>query len=178
MNVLQYSVDDSGLKSVGELQKKHSSVLQMIATESLVYALYTDKSIQVLKADDIHQMVCENKSLGEIVGMALATNQLWVADAKGLVHILSADTLKPEEGEQLKTVYGHPAMSLASSADGSLVAVGDTKGYVTIFDTASRSQKCYFALHQNKVLEIQFTSDNRVATLGFDKLLCIGNLAD
>jgi WD40 repeat protein len=168
MNVLQYSVDDSGLKSVGELQKKHSSVLQMIATESLVYALYTDKSIQVLKADDIHQMVCENKSLGEIVGMALATNQLWVADAKGLVHILSADTLKPEEGEQLK----------ASSADGSLVAVGDTKGYVTIFDTASRSQKCYFALHQNKVLEIQFTSDNRVATLGFDKLLCIGNLAD
>ena len=64
-----------------------------------------------------------------------------------MVKILNADTLQPEEGEELKTVYGHPAMSMAASSDGSLVAVGDTKGYVTVFDTASRSQKCYFALH-------------------------------
>jgi WD40 repeat protein len=176
MNVLQFSVDYNGLSSVGELKKKHSSVLQFIATESMVYALFTDKSIHILKADDVHQTVAENKTAGDIVGMALAGSQLWVADSKGFVHILNADTLKPEEGDELKTVYGHPALSVASSADGSLVAVGDTKGYVTVFDAASRSQKSYFALHQNKVIEIHFTQDNRVATLGFDKLLCIGNL--
>ena len=89
---------------------------------------------------------------------------------------MNADTLEASQGDELKTVYGHPAVSMASSTDGSLVAVGDTKGYVTVFDVASRAQKNYFALHQNKVLEIQFTSDNRVATIGFDKLLCVGTL--
>ena len=148
----------------------------MIATDTFVYALYTDKSIQILKADDIHQMVSENKTAGEIVCMALAGTQLWVSDQKGLVHILNADTLKLEEGEELKTVYGHPAVSMASSADGSLVAIGDTKGYVTVYDVASRSQKSYFSLHQNKILETQFTADNRVATIGFDKLLCVGTI--
>jgi WD40 repeat protein len=44
----------------------------MIATETMVYAFYTDKSIQILKADDIHQMVAENKSAGDQVAMALA----------------------------------------------------------------------------------------------------------
>ena len=111
----------------------------MIATETMVYILYSDKSIQIVKADDIHQMVAENKSAGEIVCMALAGSQLWVSDNKGFVHILNADTLKAEEGEGIKTVYEHPAVSMASSADGSLVAVGDTKGYVTLYDVASRS---------------------------------------
>lgn len=175
MNLIQYSVDDNGLTSVGDLCKKHSSVLQMIATESLVYALYTDKSIQILKAEDVGQLVSETKTAGEIVAMALTGNQLWVADNKGFVHVLNADTLKPEEGEELKTVYGHPTISMASSSDGSLVAVGDAKGYVTVFDASSRSQKSYSAPHQNKVLEIHFTADNRVATIGFDKLLSIGS---
>lgn len=144
MNLIQYTVDDQGnLTSVGDLIKKHSSVLQMIATETLIYTLYTDKSIQILKAEDISQMVLETKSVGEIVAMALTGNQLWVADTKGFVKILNADTLKQEEGEELKTVYGHPAVSMTSSSDGTLVAVGDTKGYVTIFDAASRTQKSY-----------------------------------
>ena len=63
---------ENGLQSVCELKKKHSSVFQMIATDTMVYALYTDKSIQILKADDIHQMVAENKKAGEIVAIALA----------------------------------------------------------------------------------------------------------
>jgi WD40 repeat protein len=176
MHMMQFSVNDSGLTSVGELQKKHSSLVQMIATETMVYALFLDRSIQILKAEDISQMVVENKAAGEIVAMALAGSQLWVADKEGAVKVLNADTLQPEEGEALKTVYGHPALSMNSSSDGSLVAVGDTKGYVTIFDAATRAQKTYFALHRSKVIEIHFTADNRVASLGFDMLLCIGTL--
>jgi WD40 repeat protein len=114
-------------------------------------------------------MVVENKNVGEVVAMALTGNQLWVADSKGFVKILNADTLKPEEGEEIKTVYGHPGLSMDSSIDGTLVAVGDTKGYVTIYDVASRTQKSYLALHKNKVLEVQFTADNRVMSIGFDK---------
>jgi hypothetical protein len=34
MNVMQFSVDAEGLKSVGELKKKHSSIFQMIATDT------------------------------------------------------------------------------------------------------------------------------------------------
>ena len=45
MNVMQFSMGENGLESVGELKKKHSSVFQMIATETMVYTLYTDKSI-------------------------------------------------------------------------------------------------------------------------------------
>jgi WD40 repeat protein len=171
--MMQFAVGDDGLSSFGELQKKHSSLVQLIATETMVYALFLDRSIQILKADDIGQVVSENKSLGEIVCMALAGSLLWVADKDGAVKVLNADTLQPEEGEALKTVYGHPAMSMNSSSDGSLVAVGDTKGYVTVFDAATRAQKAYFAHHRNKVLEIHFTGDNRVATLGSDMLLCI-----
>lgn len=143
-----------------------------MATETLLYTLFYDKSIQILKADDPKQVVAETKTVGEIVAMALAGSQLWVADNKGVVKILNADTLQPE-GEELKTVYGHPAVSMNSSKDGSMVAVGDTKGYVTLFDTATRAQKSYTAPHQNKVLEINFTDDNRVASVGFDKLLCV-----
>jgi WD40 repeat protein len=45
MNIIQYKVDESGLTSTKPLTKKHSSALQMIATTSLLYVLYTDKSI-------------------------------------------------------------------------------------------------------------------------------------
>lgn len=93
-----------------------------------------------------------------------AKNEVWVCDEKGFVHILDAMTLAPiaeSEGLGLKTVYGHQAMCMAASNDnGSLIAVGDAKGYITVFDSATRTQKFYTALHKNKVMGMEFNSDN------------------
>ena len=179
--MMAYTLDDGHLKSqYEEFVKKGSSILKMVATEELLYVLYNDRSIEILKADDIKQSVASIKSVDgakDIVAMALAKNQLWVSDKDGMVFVLAADTLA-KETDGLKTVYGHQAMSMAASADGSLVAIGDTKGYLTLFDCESRSQKSYQANHQNKILEIEFTGDGRVVTVSFDKMLCVATVED
>jgi len=73
-------------------------------------------------------------------------------------------------------VYGHPVISMASSSDG-LIAVGDAKGYVTVFECETRAQKSYYSNHKNKVIEIQFTADCKsVVTLSFDKVLCVASV--
>lgn len=170
MNVMQFSIEDSGLTSACDLKKKHSSICQMVATDTSLHALFTNGDLHTLDVDDIHTVKQEHK-VKDVVCMAQAGDDLWLADKKGFVF-----TTSMSEDERLKSEYGHPSMSMAASADGSLLAVGDTKGYVTIFDVASKTKKAYFALHQNKILETHFTSDNRVATIGFDKLLCVGTI--
>ena len=164
----------------------------MVASESHVYVLYNDKSLEVLKADAIDQVVAKTTQMkdlgaakGELTGLAYceAKNEVWVSDVQGFVHILDGSTLaavKPEsEAIELKTVYGHPATFIAHSKDrGSLMAVGDTKGYVTVFDTETRSQKFYTAFHKNKVMDLHFTEDGAwLFSVGFDKLSFLTNIA-
>lgn len=152
----------------------------MIASEDKLFMLYNDRSLEIAKAEDMKESIHSVKQVEgtkEIVAMAhvASKNELWVGDKDGLVYILSADTLQVQ-AEPLKTVYGHPVMSMASSSDG-LVAIGDTKGYVTVVESETRAQKCYYALHKNKVLEIQFTADGKsLVTLSFDKVLCVASV--
>lgn len=162
---MQYSYDSGVLTSkYPEIFKKSSSVIQMIASEDKLFMLYSNRSIEIAKAEDMKESLLTVKQVEgtkEIQAMALcaAKNELWVGDKDGLVYILSADTLEKVQ-EPLKTVYGHPVMSMASSSDG-LIAVGDTKGYVTLFEAESRAQKCYYSNHKNKVIEMEFTADNK-----------------
>lgn len=56
----QYSLDGECLKTVrDDFCKKHSSILHMVASENHVYVLYNDKSLEVLKADAIDQVVAK-----------------------------------------------------------------------------------------------------------------------
>lgn len=143
----------------------------MIATESELIIFYSDKTIEIRHADDIAE--CKKKSTkmvdlgaakGDAVAISLVSskNEIWVADNKGMVNILSSETLEPlADTPELKTKYGHAAVCMTTSHDGgSLVAVGDTKGYVTVFDAETRAEKCYYALHNSRVLKIKFTADN------------------
>jgi WD40 repeat protein len=83
------------------------------------------------------------------------------------------------DGVELKTVHGHPCLSISCSPDGKQLAVGDTKGFVTLFDTTSKAQTNYRTFHDNKVLTLQFTEDSqRLFTLGFDCEATLSSVED
>jgi ligand-binding sensor domain-containing protein len=124
----------------------------MIATEDKVYVLYLNKSFEVLKAEDIEAVEARSDNVGEMSSFAVdsARNEIWMADDKGGLFVFDGSTLNKIELEKdIKTQYGHPAISMAFS--NGVLAVGDTKGYVTMVDCAAREIKSYFAHHSNKI---------------------------
>ena len=136
------------LKSMKDtIVKKKSSVSHMVATEQHVYVLYSNSSFEILNAENIEEVVKSVGNMGDIVSFALSANkkEIWACDKKGFIQIFSSEDLsKIDAGKEIKTVYGHPGLSMGSSNDGgSMIVVGDVKGYTTVFDTASREQKFY-----------------------------------
>lgn len=139
----------------------------MIATEKVVYVLYSDKTLEALDASDIEKSVAKTaklEKLGEAAGEAVTfayvehNQQIWVGDNKGFVHCLNSESLELlKDIAPLKTHYGHPCHSMTSQGD--RVAVGDSKGYTTIYDASSMANIAYFAVHSNKVLYLQFSAD-------------------
>ena len=119
----------------------------MVANEDLVFALFFDGSIEIMKAEDISQVILKQEKKAivkddniEISGMTVCNGQVWLGDKNGLVYVLNADTLLPgDEPTDLKTNNSFTVTTMASSLDGSTVAVGDSKGYITFFDTSSRA---------------------------------------
>jgi len=185
-----FEIVDGALKPViKEFIKKNGTVLTMTASDEHLYVLYHDMSLEILKADDISKEVAKVGQLknlgvakGEIASIAhvSAKNELWVSDIKGFVHILDATTLAPVEDVELKTVYGHPAVSMAScnNEESSLIALGDKNGYITVFDANTREQKFYTSLHKNKVTDLQFSPDGaHLFSVGFDKNTYLCNVS-
>ena len=105
-----------------------------------------------------------------------ASDELWIGDNKGFIHCLDGQSLALKGDQQeIKTHYGHPCHSMTSSAE--LVAVGDAKGYTTIYDAASKENKQYFSIHNNKVLQLHFSADgSHILSLGFDKIIGLGTI--
>lgn len=168
--------------------KKHASVLDSIATEEVVYVFYVDKTIQALKFDNIEEVLKDSgklENLGDAKGEAACfaifpkRNEMLIGDDKGFAHFYDATTLTKLDVPPIKTDKGHPIHSVAFSNDGSKFAIGDAKGYVTIFDTESKAQLCYIYGHKNKVLQCYFTpNDDWVCSLSFDQVLSLGLVAD
>jgi len=168
--------------------KRQASAEDMIATDEFVYVLYLDKSIHMLKADNIAEVVKDSgklDSLGEAKGevscfaLSPSRNELVIGDTKGFMHVLDASTLALKGSPPIKSVYGHPVTSVAASHDGKLLAAGDAKGYVTIYDAETHEQKSYLALHKNKVLQMRFTDDNEwVCCRSFDQSMSLGLISN
>lgn len=90
---------------------------------------------------------------------------------------MDGSSLAPVGDVELKTVYGHPATSIA--AWDNLVAVGDKNGYVTVFDANTREQKFYTAYHNVKVTDLKFAEDgSHIYSVGFDKSTFLTNVAN
>lgn len=83
-------------------------------------------------------MIGNDKS--EIAAFTVSKGMIWLGDKNGLIHLVNAETLTPEQEQaELKTNNGYPVTSMASSLDGSIVAAGDSKGYITFFNAETRA---------------------------------------
>lgn len=68
---------------------------------------------------------------------------------------------------------------MVASPDGKYVAVGDTKGYVSVFNAETQEQAFYTANHKNKILSMSFSTDSsQLAALGFDKIVSLVPVED
>lgn len=93
---------------------------------------------------------------------------MWVSTNKAKVYVLDANELTLlNKDKEIKLNNPNPAEMGAASADGQLVAIGDNKGYITVFNTATMEQAFYTAYHNKKILYIAFTQDNLIS-FGFD----------
>ena len=67
----------------------------------------------------------------------------------------------------------------ASHDGGNLIALGDAKGFVTLFDAASKTKKMYYAKHQSKIYGIEFNAeDTWIQSVSQDKVLAMCNVED
>jgi len=65
----------------------------------------------------------------------------------------------------------------ASPGGGALIALGDAKGFVSVFDTATKSLKVYFARNQSKIYDISFDEESSwVQCVSQDKILSMSNV--
>jgi len=149
---MSYSINLSGegsilTSNIDAVVKKKASVTHMVATDEHLYVLYSNSSFEILSAADVNQVVKASANLGDVTTFALNSGkkEIWGCDKKGAILIFNAEDLsKVDPGKEIKTIYGHPGLSIAASPDGgSIMAVGDAKGYTTIFDGASGDQKHY-----------------------------------
>jgi WD40 repeat protein len=171
-----------------DFQEKDSTIQQIVATDELIFVLYRDTKIQVLKADNVEEVVADSGKLNELgadkgeatcIAHCATRNELYVGDNKKWIHIFDATTLQPKGDGPLKTHSDKPCVSAAVSPDGSKLAIGDGNSYVTIFDLEARAQLTYIYKHKSKILNVEFTPDNEwVAALGFDQALSLGFIAD
>jgi WD40 repeat protein len=97
-----------------------------------------------------------------------------------MIHIFDSNNVNLfSSDKEIKTCYGHPVHSMASSPDGKYIAVGDTKGYVTVLNSETREQVFYTAHHNNKMLNVEFTADSsHIVALGFDKKISLVPIED
>lgn len=142
----------------------------------------------MLKADNIEECLADSgklEGLGDAKGDASCfavcemRNEIIVGDNKGFIHILDATTLASKGEAPLKTHNGYECISACTSPDGTKFAVGDAKGYVTVFDFESREQLCYVYGHKSKVWHCEFTPDNEwTASFSQDQSFCLGLIAN
>lgn len=182
---LKMSDTDNTLASIDDtMTKKDSNIAQMIATEEILYILYTNKTIEAVKADLITEIIAKSDKLdslggkGEATAMGLCTvnGELWIGDKQGKIHIFDATTLKLKEECDLATEYGKEVSMFASSNDkGKLMAVGDKDGYVTFFDAETKVKKNYVAFNSKKIIAMEFIKDDsQICSLSIDKMVSLG----
>lgn len=86
---------------------------------------------------------------GLCVTLVSNSAELWIGDNKGNMHIHSAESL--EETSKFVVQAGQKIECLATSADGSKVAHGNSVRHVVVWDAASKEKLHEHGHHKNKV---------------------------
>lgn len=154
----------------------------MQATDKFLYGLTFKGELVVRNADNISEVVKTkaNPAKADATCMAVSevSNTIWIGDKTGGVTVLDAETLEPVEvPAALKTHQGAATTMAASPSGGALIALGDAKGFVNVFDTDAKTLKVYFARNKSKILNISFNEDSSwVQCVSLDKILSMSNV--
>jgi WD40 repeat protein len=154
----------------------------MQATDKFLYGLTFKGDLVIRNADNLSEVVKTkaNAAKADATCMAVSevSNTIWLGDKTGAVTVLDADTLEPVElPAALKTKQGAASHMAASPGGGALIALGDAKGFVSVFDTATKTLKVYFARNQSKIYDITFNEDSSwVQCVSQDKILSMSNV--
>jgi len=113
---------------------------------------------------------------GRCLTYVKSTDEVWVGDKKGFVHVLAAASL-----EQTSEFECFPVQIsvdvLACSADGTKVVAGDHKRNVKIMDATSKEEQHSHGHHKNFVAGVCFTADGMgVASISDDHSLVVCDL--
>lgn len=126
--------------------KQEAIIERLEATGDAVFSLANQKLSKSDAADiskvtltkDFTELPADQRAVTSFC-VSAARNEIWVGNDKGQIFVLDTTNLNLFSlDKEVKTCYGHPVQSMAASADGKYVAVGDTKGYVTVFNTETR----------------------------------------
>lgn len=70
-------------------------------------------------------------------------------------------------------------MMTQSNDGGSMVAIADVKGYITIYDCETKAEKIYFANLEKEIIAMEFSADNQeVIALSRDRNIAVSNFAN
>ena len=73
--------------------------------------------------------------------------------------------------------HNHPLSIVKSSADGSLVASGDTYRYIYVFNAETKQEVGCFPYHTARITGLDFSADNaKLLTVGLDLTVGVADL--
>lgn len=125
----------------------------------VVYVLQNNN--KVIKVDVASFSVAEEHEIKGYEATALsfnaATNELWIGDKKGLLHIIDASSFS--EKTLIEKKHNHGISVIKSSPDGRLVASGDAYRYIYVFNAETKEQVGCYAYHTARITGLQFNKD-------------------
>lgn len=106
-----------------------------------------------------------------------STQEVWVGDKKGVIHILNASDFTQKSTIEKK--HNHSLSVMTTSRDGKLVASGDAYRYIFVFDAETQQEVGCYPHHTSKVLHLNFSKDcAHLVTTGLDLSVGVVNLQD
>jgi len=107
---------------------------------------------------------------------SIATGELWVGDKKGVVHVLKGDDFS-----EVATFTKHTQeiRAMAASADGKLIASGDSYRYTYVIDAESKEDVQSFAFQAATVWSLAFSPDGtHITIVSNDQSIGYGRIED
>lgn len=196
--LVESTVDGSyhGLQStLDDFVQADQKVLKMAYFNENLFTMNSDKTISKIDGNSISTTHVKSEPLeklgpkgdGSMLDFTIVEqlSQIWVSDSNGFVSVLDLD-LKPvaqseEQAGALRSQNGHKADKICSFSSGEkvIIAVGDVKGYVTVFDCQTFANLGYFAAHKKSSKTLQITADGRyVISVGNDNVIVLNDLQD
>lgn len=130
-----------------------------IIEDKFVIALNSKNLISVLNADTLELVNKHEFKDGEATFLTYShfTNEIWVGDKKGLIHILDANSF--EKVNTIEKKHNHGITYMTASKDGKLIATGDSYRYIYVFNVESKDEIACFPYHTSHINHLDFNGD-------------------